>query len=107
MATRRTQSEALGCSGALITARLSAAQKKFARKDPAGRIQSHFSCRPAGFIPLHILLGVLQRIRKTLSVRHFVKKVRLAFGKLRSLPWSGIATEMRVDIGHAHFCMLQ
>ncbi len=41
------------------------------------------------------------------SVRHFVKKVRLAFGKLRSLPWSGIATEMRVDIGHAHLCTLQ
>jgi hypothetical protein len=44
---------------------------------------------------------------ETLSVHHLKKKVWLASSKLHSLPWSGIATEMRVNIGHAHLCTLQ
>ena len=45
----------------------------------------------------------LQRIRKTLSVRHFKKKSRLAFGKLRSLPSTGICNR---DESQYWSCML-
>ncbi len=45
----------------------------------------------------------LQHIRKTLSVRHFKNKYRLAFGKLRSLPSSGICNR---DESQYWSCML-
>src|SRR5258708_33866787 len=45
----------------------------------------------------------LQRIQKTLSVRHFKKKSRLAFGKLRGLPSSGICNR---DESQYWSCML-
>src|SRR5713226_5844176 len=45
----------------------------------------------------------LQHIRKTLSVRHFKNKSRLAFGKLRGLPSSGICNR---DESQYWSCML-
>src|SRR5260370_16463262 len=45
----------------------------------------------------------LQHIRKTLSVRHFKNKYRLAFGKIRGLPSSGICNR---DESQYWSCML-
>jgi len=36
----------------------------------------------------------------------FCKKSSASIRQTPQPPWSGIATEMRVDIGHAHLCTL-